>query len=132
MTDITYQGLAIGEVSVGGPAGPERISAPAGGALAIYRIEGFQESDHARLAQLAQAPQAPQALGNDLAGKAAQLIRELESALANDGQIDAAEQSRLLQAAISAIDGGRLANAISAGRDLASVAAAIWQRVRGQ
>lgn len=127
MTNITYQGLAIGEVSVGGPAGPERISIPAGGALAIYRIEGFEEGDHARLLHWA-VPQP----ANDLAGKTAALIRELQLSLEDDGQIDSQERDRLLQAAVSAIDGGRLANAFAAGRDLASVASAIWQRVRGQ
>lgn len=95
---IKYLGITTGQCTVQGASGPVTHDVPAGGALALFRVDGFTEGSHAILGGLAANGAAtPIATADPTAQVAANLIAHLQSALADDGRISLAEAGRLAQ-----------------------------------
>lgn len=96
--EIKYLGITTGQCTVQGPNGPVTHDVPQGGALALFRVDGFTEGSHAILSALAaNAGATPVALADPTAQVAANLISHLQAALADDGRISLAEAGRLAQ-----------------------------------
>lgn len=95
---IKYLGITTGQCTVQGPSGPVTHDVPQGGALALFRVEGFTEGSHAILGGLAANGAAtPIATADPTAQVAANLIGHLQAALANDGRVSLSEMAQLGQ-----------------------------------
>lgn len=95
---VKYLGITTGQCTVQGPSGPITHDVPAGGALALFQVNGFTEGSHAVLAGMAaNAAATPIALVDPTAQVAANLISHLQQALSNDGKISLGEASQLAQ-----------------------------------
>lgn len=95
---LKYLGITTGQCTVQGPNGPVTHDVPQGGALALFRVDGFTEGSHAILSALAANGAATHlALADPTAQVAANLISHLQQALANDGKISLGEASQLAQ-----------------------------------
>lgn len=95
---LTYLGITTGQCTVQGPNGPVTHDVPTGGALALFRVDGFTEASHAILSGLAANGAAtPIAIADPTAQVAANLIGHLQAALANDGRVSLSEMAQLAQ-----------------------------------
>jgi len=98
MTKVKYLGLLASAVAlIQGGNGPQQVSPPQGGAIAIFEVPVFQESSHADLAKLGEADSGLQ-LTNHQPGHfdwAASIANDVYEALKNDGTISGTEWAKI-------------------------------------
>lgn len=89
---IKYLGITTGRCTVQGPSGPVTHDVPQGGALALFRVDGFTEGSHAVLGGLAN--NGAVSGGPNLSPEeelALTVIHQLRESLANDGKLSSGE-----------------------------------------
>lgn len=99
MTQKKYLGLLASAVAlVQGPNGPQQVSPPVGGAIAIYEVPKFEESSHADLANDDGVANTGLQLANHQPGHfdwAASIANDVYEALKNDGTISPSEWAKI-------------------------------------